>query len=758
MSKDTEEKNIRDNLKYIGLDLDNIPQILKQEYNIKTFKFYENKTCKIYKYVPISKIKILLTSANRLESINKRYSKASSIYSYLEPQREDDIVKHAIFLKMLKDMNITEIKKIDEEQRKLKRNIPFKVTYSDNYMWQVFYSEEDDQYIALFSIEDTNTSAFFYLLRQQVKYFENGKENNIFVPILNLEYSRNFLKKTEILDIEKYLWLFTKEWPFTYEVYNINGENSIQIVGSANVYEKIKSYYKVILNSKEEASKFYKLIKALFILQTELPYYYNFETKISSDGGLEFFCNSKLITYDNLSKMITSEYKKALDDIKIRKIEKDNAEKKLKELNVLFVKNNQEYRILEKRVTTYLECRKTFLGKVKYFFRSRKKEKIKFLNNNTENEKINTLENEDTNIIKDKEFYTIEDLLIVVKKLNSLNNELKNIKLDTEALQYRNDNINLKIENANKYMNEIENHKKSIFEFWKFANRDQNLALNPGGEAEQNIKNRNIKKTFDYKDDIEEIGIQFDKYQRKTLTKEDCNSIYIATTNILTELNRIKQGDTKEIEKSLELLKAEANKENLLFNSEEFDIFGSITEDRTKIKTLGNVKHRENKKDKIQILDITKNITVEEYYDVLKKIVNQINECFSKLESVMDINLYMASDNILNTDEWGVFTIDPEDSISKVKDFNKFNLYRIHIKEKMPIIAFSNIIYYDNLNGTLPIGMNTTNEMMIDMSMYNFELKRQKLFRINQEIDDIISHIKIICVYEYDLELKRREI
>ena len=465
-----------------------------------------------------------------------------------------------------------------------------------------------------------------------------------------------------------------------------------------------------------------------------------------------------MITYDNLSKMITSEYKKALDDIKIRKIEKDNAEKKLKELNVLFVKNNQEYRILEKRVTTYLECRKTFLGKVKYFFRSRKKEKIKFLNNNTENEKINTLENEDTNIIKDKEFYTIEDLLIVVKKLNSLNNELKNIKLDTEALQYRNDNINLKIENANKYMNEIENHKKSIFEFWKFANRDQNLALNPGGEAEQNIKNRNIKKTFDYKDDIEEIGIQFDKYQRKTLTKEDCNSIYIATTNILTELNRIKQGDTKEIEKSLELLKAEANKENLLFNSEEFDIFGSITEDRTKIKTLGNVKHRENKKDKIQILDITKNITVEEYYDVLKKIVNQINECFSKLESVMDINLYMASDNILNTDEWGVFTIDPEDSISKVKDFNKFNLYRIHIKEKMPIIAFSNIIYYDNLNGTLPIGMNTTNEMMIDMSMYNFELKRQKLFRINQEIDDIISHIKIICVYEYDLELKRREI
>ena len=77
MSKDTEEKNIRDNLKYIGLDLDNIPQILKQEYNIKTFKFYENKTCKIYKYVPISKIKILLTSANRLESINKRYSKVS---------------------------------------------------------------------------------------------------------------------------------------------------------------------------------------------------------------------------------------------------------------------------------------------------------------------------------------------------------------------------------------------------------------------------------------------------------------------------------------------------------------------------------------------------------------------------------------------------------------------------------------------------------------------------------------------------------
>ncbi len=39
-------------------------------------------------------------------------------------------------------------------------------------------------------------------------------------------------------------------------------------MGRANVYEKIKSDYIITLDSKEQALKQYKLIKALFILST----------------------------------------------------------------------------------------------------------------------------------------------------------------------------------------------------------------------------------------------------------------------------------------------------------------------------------------------------------------------------------------------------------------------------------------------------------------------------------------------------------
>ena len=303
-------------------------------------------------------------------------------------------------------------------------------------------------------------------------------------------------------------------------------------------------------------------------------------------------------------------------------------------------------------------------------------------------------------------------------------------------------------------MKEIDNHKKSIFEFWKFANKDKSLALNPGNESNEKIETKKIEKTFDYEDDIDEIGIQFDKYQRKELNDKECDSIYIATTNVLKDLNKIKQDNSILLEESLELLKEEAQKESTLFSSEEFDIFGGISEDKTKIKTLGNSKHRENKKDKIQILDITKNTTVDEYINTLKEVMKQIDKSLSKLKSIMDIELYMISDKVLNTEEFGIFTINPEHAINKVKDMDKINLYRVHIREQMPVAMFSNIIYYDNRNKTLPLGMNVTDECLIDMSRFNFELKRQKLFRMNQEIDEINSQIKIVCAYEYELKLK----
>ncbi len=278
--------DMQEKLNYLDLDLNNIPEILSRGIDnaeMKPARDYEEKKYRVYKYVPISKINILLTRANRLNSIYEKCKMSSHIYSYLVPEGEEGILKHTIFLKMIQDMNIAEIEEIDEEQQKLKDIIPFKVKYRENYLWQIYYSEYSGNYYMLAPVEDLDCSCLFYLIKKQIQYQKTGKDELIFVPISYLDYSKKYYSKSQISDIEKYLWQFTKDWPLMYEVYDKEENLSFQIVGNTEVYEKVNSAYKISLKDNEEATKFYKLIKALFILETEFPHRYKFEARIAED-------------------------------------------------------------------------------------------------------------------------------------------------------------------------------------------------------------------------------------------------------------------------------------------------------------------------------------------------------------------------------------------------------------------------------------------------------------------------------------------
>ncbi len=70
--------------------------------------------------------------------------------------------------------------------------------------------------------------------------------------------------------------------------------------------------YKVKLDNPKEAAKFYKLVKALFILQTELPRYYKFETNINEEGSLEFYLDNSNIRYRVLPEFIMQQYLKSV--------------------------------------------------------------------------------------------------------------------------------------------------------------------------------------------------------------------------------------------------------------------------------------------------------------------------------------------------------------------------------------------------------------------------------------------------------------
>ncbi len=167
-------------------------------------------------------------------------------------------------------MNTETIEKIGQKQEKLKDALPYEVKYSDNYIWQIYYSDASDNYFMLVPTNETNNNAFFYLIKKKIEASKSRKKETIFVPVIGEEYSQNYLLQSQITDLENYLWYFTKQWPSIYEVYDVKGKMKIKIVGQTKVYGDVKSDYVMTFENKEEATEWYKLVKALFILATRL--------------------------------------------------------------------------------------------------------------------------------------------------------------------------------------------------------------------------------------------------------------------------------------------------------------------------------------------------------------------------------------------------------------------------------------------------------------------------------------------------------
>ena len=760
---ETNEKNIiLQNLNYIGLDLENIPQFLidYQEVDFQPTKAYEQTDFKVYKYLPLKDIQILLTPTNRLNSMTEKYAKALPICEYLKNNEEQNVLLHAQFLKMLEQLDIKEIEKIEQEQKLAKPNIPFKVKFTTNYLWEIYYSEFTGKYFMMVTTEDQNYNAFFYLLKKQIECWKEEKEETIFVPISYLDYTKRYLKKSEIADMEKYIWLFTKDWPKIYEVFDIHNDMTLHVTGATVVYDKMKSYYKTELTTKEDAFKFYTLVKALFILQTELPHYYAFETQIDEKGELLFELHNKKIHYDNLSSFVKEEYKKHAKELQQILEEKEKLEIALEKLKEEELEKNKEYLFKEKQVATYLECRKSTFGKIKYFFRNKN---AKFIKEKRKNNKVKEIKEENAieksianSIIEEKELYTIEDLIKICLELDRFHVRIKEAKMDSKALKEKIEIVENKIKNATIFIAEIEEHKKSIFEFWKFANKDLALGLNAAKEDIQEEKAKKIKRVFDYEEDIEELGIEADRLQRELLSGKETNSLYLATTPILKDMNGIRAGNVI-TENALKELKTKLKKKDILFDTNRFDIFGNIKNDKTKISVLANQKHRESNKECYKILDLADSTTLEEYIDKIKQELMNVEKCITKVEAITDCNLYYCSNEKLDLNSIQMFYLNPMDAIHANSSIEKTNLYKLKIKEGMSLIYNTNIIYYDNVNQTLPVGMNVNRTVTFDMKSYKIDLKKQKIFRMNGNQGDFDFEEKIICVYEYDVKEKENE-
>ena len=761
MEKKNKTQEINKKLEYIGLDLKAIPETLKlvEDMHFKPNVGFDEKKYRQYRFISPKELEILLSPTNRLDDIKDKYLQASPLADYLDSKNEENQEKYETFLRMLDEVKISDIEKIEQEQQQINKKIPFKVRYSGNYLWQIYYSEENDKYFMIVPTEDKDYSTFFYVLKKQI---EKKKAGKVFVPISNVDYSRELLNKTEIQSLENYLWLFTKDWPSIYEVYDKTEKVSLQIIGETEVYGKIKSQYKVKLSNKIEATKFFKLVKALFILQSELPTYYKFKTQIDKQGSLQFYYEDEVLEYDDLADWINDEYKRLLkieiDCVK----ENNNLQARLKKLKEQTENLEVEYLSKEKQISTFLECKKTFFGKVKYFFKysgkKSKKTEEKLPKAKESKEEKTKIEEIDEDL---KTQYTLDEVVEKGKRANEKENDLKNSKMDINALKLKNVNLIKKIENATAFIEEIDSHKKSIFEFWKYSNKDEVQALEEGEKEQESIKPHS--KVFDYEEDFEEFGETMDEIQRKILSKEELDDVYLTTTNQLEVINKLKTESptAKELEQYMKKIKKDLQEEKDITEEDVIDIFGGLSEDTRKITKLANKSHREHPKNKYAILRVAKSMKTAEYRAALENAINIIDEALEKNALQQDIAGYkwVEEEENIDTNEFNVFNLNPEKEIENAlteTESGKVNLYKMNFEKGVKAIAFTNCVYYDNQNKTLPVGMDKDTRMLVNILDTDITLESKKVIRVGrlEDEDDIASKliIKTINVLEYTVK------
>lgn len=785
------KQDLNEKLDFLGLDLENIPKFLTEvnPINFNPSRLNNDKELKVYKYISIKDVDIYCTPAYRDDPVREKCEKSMSLANYLKkPENGEDFERQKDFIRMLEDFSIEEFYEINDRQNEMNTEIPFKVFYPRNQLWQIYYSENTERYFMLVSTKEDTYSEFFYLLKKQIELNTSRgrkRDEKIYVPISYVNYNEKLLSNKHINDIENYLWVFNKNWPLVYEVYDKKDNMTLQIVGETYVYENLKTTYKVVLDSKENAESFYKLVKALFILQTELSNRYVFKTQIDNMSSLEFTYDDKVISFEDLARFVKEKYEETEGDIKGLSQDVYEAEKRLEILKEEVKEKEAEYFKKQKEISTYLEYRKTFFGKVKYFFKGGKKKKTekeqeeenkkdlqKLKDDFKKNREERNKRQEETELEEaknkdkvSKKYYTIDDLVSINKIYEKSYRNLNDLRQDIKALELKLVNVTKKTENATLYIKEIDKHKKSIFDFWKFANKDEVLELEVGTD-EQLIDKDRFKKKFDFETDFEELGVNADKNQRVKLSKSELDNIFVSyNQDVLPIINMLKAGDMDKdvIEDVFMNLKKEYSKTALQGNEDGFDVLGTTKDDITQVKYIGNKSHRESEKDKYHILNINKKIDVFDFTERLQMIVHSLSESLAKIKSIYDTSIYKIipiNDKVHETG-FEFYNLDIERELEQYthKEESAIKLIRLNYKENMPLVYMSNIVFFDNANNTLPQGMNMSTRVLVDCDKLEFTLAKKTKFKTNKYFSELTGteDPKIVYIYfeEYDVELKQ---
>ena len=789
-----------DVLEYIGLDLENIPQKLLKSEPIHFSDFSNSNVYKVYDYVSVHDLEILITPLDRTAEIRERYKTAKPLSAYLQA---DDRNSKEIFNDVLDSASVNEMKKLEDLKEKLK-NIPYFVKYDKNYLWQIYYSKEDNKYFMLFPANEGETSVLFYIIKKKLE----KEDTKIFVPINKMDYKGNLLTSAQINDIENYIWLFTNEWP---NIYEVSGKY-LYVTGHTKVKKLFNTYYRNVFDNKNDAEKFYMLFKALFILTTETNYKYNFEPYVNENGNLELEyvdeshenlkknngknrmhieldeTNDNIITTGNLADFVDKQVE--LQSLRKTDLEEEivRNEEILKELKEYVKKQNDIYVMQEKQIVMFLNCKKSFFKKISYFFKAKKFVMPKL--DNKIDKKLedelgeNSLEDELSikNEINLNGSYTIKELVSAFNSANEVEIKARAVRSDLKALKLKKENYARKIENAKKYIDEIERHKKSIFEFWKFSNKDELPALSEGESSESNETKTNANLDKDL------LGARADSLQRQKLSDEEINALYLfyVMPKIFNRISKTyaknENEDTKKIEKDiLEGLKNKTSKRSL----------DNLINDYTAVKKINSKEHRENERNEIAILRINDNTTVEEFEDRINHFKKSLESAYNKIYAITSMPVYIKKSDAQN--EFILGDINPENLINENTSKNvieeKVNLeneseveiatdleriakkedsvlrnnvsrekdkadkqgieiVKIDLSNEEHALYLSNIVFFDNQNKTLPIGMDLSSKVVIKLDNAKRKYREKQEIYLIDKINDFEVKNRTIKIFE----------
>lgn len=813
-------KTLDKNLKYIGLDLEKLPDFLKKQEKTKfeLNSLAKDKSSSVFIYLDIKKLEFLITDKSSDSDLFEKYKNAKSISEFLKQNSKEEKDKKNLneLIKIIENVDINELKRIEKTQKILNEKIPDTIKYFKSNMWNIYYSEIEKKYFMLISLEDLDHSEFIYALKKKIETIKKDEEYKIYVPINYLEQSEEYLKLSEKMEIENILWYFTRNWTLTYDTYDKSGKYNLNFVGDILLKDRIKGRYLIKINQKEDALKLYKFLKAIYTLEKETNKFASFNIFLNENSGIKIIYNDKEINYEDIPEILLELYTEIYKKYKWyeEKIQ-ERAEESLK-LKKVMEEKEKRYQKYQYEIVKYLNIKDSFFGRFKYFFQNSllskrvlktkkrdeigiitldQKEKKKLqnkLNEEIENEikKVDSSLNKE-DFLKQKELknVTIEDVTKIYKIYIKLYEKTKNLVNDINAAKLFLINIDRKIENAVKYLEEIEFSKRSIFSFWKFTNKDNVKALKESDEIkmphEKTKEERQVKeleekkeKLFNFDMDFETFAEEKDQINRKKLSKDEINAAFV-TYNILNDLNIIhkneEEKDKEELEKKLKLLKQNfKNQENYI--GEEYNIFGQ-NEKAENVRYMKDKSFREKDRNIFEAINFNKNITVEEYIEILKNIDKNLQSALKKINTDQKISLYFIEDNInydLNKNkeykkEYKIVNLDVQDELKKYKDNKKeLKLIKLNIKSGIGIIYLTNIIFYNNENNTLPEGMENSRSAIINLEKIKLkEIKTEELYlnnyfdkeyNINKEVpydmyEKIVieNNIKKVKIIEYDI-------